>query len=39
LLADELYDDLEEELALAAVNLNWLAPLLKERKATPPAAR
>lgn len=31
-LADELYNDLEDELALAAVDLTWLAPLLKERK-------
>jgi hypothetical protein len=31
-LEDELYNDLEDELALAAVNLPWLAPLLKERK-------
>ena len=32
-LADELYNDLEEELALAAVYVNWLTPLLQERKA------
>jgi len=38
-LADALYNDLEGELALAAVDLNWLTPLLKERKAAaPPAA-
>ena len=31
-LADELYNNLEDELALAAPNLLWLGPLLKERK-------
>ncbi|SRR6266704_3263557 len=31
-LADKLYNGLEEELALAALNLTWLAPLLEERK-------
>ncbi len=31
-LADEFYNDLEDELALAAVNLKWLGPLLKKRK-------
>jgi hypothetical protein len=31
-LANQFYDDLEEELALAAVDLNWLTPLLAERK-------
>lgn len=31
-LADELYNNLEDELALAATNLLWLGPLLKERK-------
>ena len=30
-LADEFYNDLEDELALAAVGLDWLGPLLKER--------
>ena len=30
-LASELYNGLEEELALAAVTLNWLTPLLNER--------
>ena len=34
-LAEELYDGLEEELALAAVSIAWLGPLLKERKPTP----
>jgi hypothetical protein len=34
-LADKLYNDLEEELALAALNLDWLAPLVKERKPAP----
>ena len=39
-LADEFYNDLEDELALAALTLDGLAPLLKERKAAaPPAAR
>jgi hypothetical protein len=37
-LADKLYNDLEDELALAAVNLDWLAPLLKERNAAAPPA-
>ena len=36
-LADEFYNDLEAELALAAVQLDWLAPLVKERKAAAPA--
>lgn len=36
-LADEFYNDLESELALAAVQLDWLAPLVKERKAAAPA--
>ncbi len=31
-LVNEFYNDLEDELALAAVDLNWLGPLLKERK-------
>jgi len=31
-LADELYNGLEGELALAAVHVTWLGPLLKERK-------
>jgi hypothetical protein len=34
-LADELYNDLEDELALAAVLLTALGPVLKERQATP----
>jgi hypothetical protein len=34
-LADEFYDDLEDELAQAALTLDWLGPLLKERKPTP----
>jgi len=33
-LAAEFYNDLGEELALAAVDLTWLGPLLKERKST-----
>jgi hypothetical protein len=37
-LADVLYDGLEDELARAALELTWLAPLLKERKAPVPAA-
>jgi len=37
-LADEFYNDLEDELALAALRLGWLAPLLTERKAPAPAA-
>ena len=37
-LANELYNDLEEELALVAVDLNWLAPLLRKRKAPAPPA-
>jgi hypothetical protein len=31
-LADEFYNDLGDELALAAASLTWLQPLLKERK-------
>jgi hypothetical protein len=34
-LADPLYNDLEEELALAALELDWIAPLVSERKPTP----
>jgi hypothetical protein len=34
-LADPLYDGLEDELALAAVPIEWLGPLLKERKPAP----
>jgi hypothetical protein len=34
-LADELYNDLEDELALVAVDITWLAPLLAERKPAP----
>jgi len=38
-LADEFYDDLEDELARAALTVDWLGPLLKERKPAPsPAA-
>jgi len=37
-LADELYNDLEDELARAAVKLEWLAPLLAERKRAPSLA-
>jgi hypothetical protein len=36
-LALDLYNDLEDELALAAVELDWLGPLLKERKSAPSA--
>ncbi|HUL32940.1 MAG TPA: hypothetical protein VL128_03590 [Candidatus Eisenbacteria bacterium] len=36
-LADPLYNDLEEELALAALQSPWLAPLIKERNPVPPA--
>jgi hypothetical protein len=35
-LADSLYDGLEEELALAALQTAWLAPLLNERRAAAP---
>ncbi len=31
-LADSLYDDLEEELALAALQSPWLTPLINERR-------
>ncbi len=34
-LADKLYNDLEEELAFAAINFTELAPLIAERKSTP----
>jgi len=34
-LANELYDDLEDELAQVALSLDWFAPLLKERKQDP----
>jgi hypothetical protein len=34
-LADEFYNDLGDELAHAAVDLNWLAPLLRERMQAP----
>ena len=34
-LADKLYNGLEDELALAALRLDGLAPLLKERKEAP----
>ncbi len=34
-LADKLYIDLEDELALAAIDLESLGPLLKERKPAP----
>jgi uncharacterized membrane protein (DUF106 family) len=36
-LANELYDGLEEELAQAALQLEWLAPLVRERKRGAPA--
>ena len=35
-LANELYDGLEEELAQAALTIQWLAPLVKDRKAAAP---
>jgi hypothetical protein len=35
-LADPLYDGLEEELALTALQSPWLAPLIKERKPAAP---
>jgi hypothetical protein len=34
-LAGKFYNDLEEELALAALRLDWLGPLLNERKQVP----
>jgi len=34
-LADKLYNDLEDELAKAALTLRWLIPLLNERKLAP----
>jgi hypothetical protein len=34
-LEDELYNDIEDELARAAISLNWLVPILKERKPDP----
>lgn len=37
-LANPVYDGLEEELAQAALQLEWLVPFLKERKPAPPAA-
>ena len=35
-LADMLYNDLQEELALTALQSLWLAPLIKERNPVPP---
>ena len=35
-LADPLYNDLNEELALAALQSPWLAPLINERNPAPP---
>jgi hypothetical protein len=35
-LADSLYNDLEEELALAALQSPWLTPLINERSPAPP---
>ena len=35
-LADPLYNGLEEELALAALQISWLTPLLSERSPAPP---
>ena len=35
-LADALYSDLEEELALAALQSPWLTPLINERNPAPP---
>jgi hypothetical protein len=39
-LADPLYNGLEEELAIAALQISWLTPLINERRpaAEPPAA-
>jgi hypothetical protein len=34
--ADPLYNELEEELALAALQSTWLTPLIKERNPVPP---
>jgi hypothetical protein len=34
-LADELYNDLEDELARASIRIPWLLPLVKERKNAP----
>ncbi len=34
-LADELYNDLEDELAQAALSLKWFAPILRERNSVP----
>jgi hypothetical protein len=35
-LADSLYDGLEEELAIAALQIAWLAPLINERRPAAP---
>ena len=35
-LADALYNDLQEELALTALQIPWLTPLIKERNPAPP---
>jgi hypothetical protein len=35
-LADSLYDGLEEELAIAALQVAWLAPLINERRPAAP---
>jgi len=35
-LADSLYNGLEEELALAALQSPWLTPLVNERRPVPP---
>lgn len=35
-LADPLYNDLEEELALAALQISWLTPLINERSPAAP---
>jgi hypothetical protein len=35
-LADPLYNDLEEELALAALQSPWLTPFINERSTAPP---
>ena len=35
-MADPLYNDLEEELALAALQLPWLTPLINERSPATP---
>ena len=36
-MSDPLYNGIEEELALAALQSPWLAPLVNERNPAPPA--